>query len=323
MTLLLLLCLPVIIILMVCAYVFRICFYSPKDRTEDPYTLIPGEQYKQLGDVIIACTRVMDTTPCEWVKTQSFDGLDLSARYYHTADDAPTVIVMHGYHGNALRDGAGGFALAKKLGFNILVPDQRAHARSGGRVITFGIRERKDCASWVEYANARFGVRPVILAGLSMGAATVLMASDLDLPENVVGIMADCPYSSPAGIIRKVCKDRRLPDRFLYPFIKFSALLFGGFQLEETSAVQAVGNTNIPILLFHGDDDRFVPWEMSKKIASACVSPVQLEIIPDAGHGLCYMMDPVRYETSAVRFLWKIKALETYLIQNNFALKHR
>lgn len=307
-------------VIWICAYVFRICFYSPKDRIDDPYMLIPGEQYEELSNVIIACTSIMDKAPCQWVTTTSHDGLKLSARYYHTADDAPTVIVFHGYRGNALRDGAGGFALCRRLGFNVLVPDQRAHARSDGNVISFGILERYDVLRWIEYIG---GNRPIVLSGLSMGAATVLMTSDLDLPENVVCIMADCPYDSPGGIIKKVCRDRKIPDRLAYPFIKLTAKVLGRFDLEATSAAQAVKQAKVPILLIHGEDDRFVPCEMSRSIAKVCAAPVQLVTFPDAGHGLCYMIDSERYERETVRFFWKIPALEPYLEMNEFACIHR
>lgn len=300
----------------VTVYVYLQCFHSPADRKEDPYTLIEGEQYEALADVILECTRVMDKAPCEDVYITSYDGLKLHARYYHTQDGAPTVIVMHGYKGNALRDGAGGFALSRRLGFNVLVPDQRAHARSQGRVITFGIKERYDCLEWVKYINSRFSdALPVVLSGLSMGAATVLMTTDLDLPKNVVGIMADCPYASPAGIIRKVCTDRGFPEKLVFPFIRLAAKILGGFRISESAAVEAVKQAKVPILLIHGEDDRFVPCDMTKKIAAACASPVQLEIFPGAGHGLCYMTDPDRYEAAALQFLRGIPQISPYLPQ--------
>lgn len=300
----------------VTVYVYLQCFHSPADRKEDPYTLIEGEQYEALADVIIECTRLMDMAPCEDVYVTSYDGLKLHGRYYHTQNNAPTVIVMHGYKGNALRDGAGGFALSRRLGFNVLVPDQRAHARSEGRVITFGIKERYDCLEWVQYVNTRFGDHiPVVLSGLSMGAATVLMTADLDLPKNVVGIMADCPYASPAGIIRKVCADRGFPEKLVFPFVRLTARVFGGFSITESAAVEAVKQAKVPILLIHGDDDRFVPCDMTRKIAAACASPVQLEIFPRAGHGLCYMTDADRYEAAALQFLRSIPQLSPFLPQ--------
>ncbi len=310
------------IVLMISFYTFHTCFYSPANRSEDPYALLHGRQYEAVKEEIFACTRIMDKTPCEWVYTRSFDGLKLAGRYYHTADSAPLMILFHGYRSMTLRDSAGGFLLGKKLGLNVLAVDQRAHAESEGRVISFGILERKDCLSWLEFANNRFGTETrIILSGLSMGAATVLMASALVLPENVVGIIADCPYSSPADIIRKVCRDRHLPDKLAYPFIRLGARLYGGFDLEEITAYRAVKESKVPVLLLHGEDDRFVPCEMSRAIYSNCGDLAQLHTFPGAGHGLCYMVDPIRYETVTVRFFAELPGISEHLKANDYARK--
>lgn len=310
----------ILLIMGVSFYTFYICFYSRPDRTEDPYALMRGKQYQEVKDNIIACTRIMDKAPCEWVYTDSFDGLKLAGRYYHTADGAPLIILFHGYRSISLRDCAGGYILSKKLGFNVLAVDQRAHAESGGRVITFGICERKDCVSWVNFAVTRFGSDTrIILSGLSMGAATVLMASQLPLPGNVAAILSDCPYSSPADIIRKVCRDRHLPDHLAYPFIRLGAWIYGRFDLDSTTACNAVKDATVPILLIHGEDDRFVPCEMSKLIHKCCSSPSQLQTFPGAGHGLCYMVDPVRYEMITIRFLSALPDLKMHLEENEYA----
>lgn len=302
------------LVLAVSFYTFYVCFYSPKNRKDDPYSPISGPQYEDARDSIAACTRIMDHGEFEWVSTRAFDGLRLRGRYYHTQDDAPVMILFHGYRSASLRDCGGGYILGKKLGFNILAVDQRGHGGSDGRVISFGIFERKDCVSWTEYAIARFGLETrILLSGLSMGASTVLMASGLPLPANVVGIIADCPYSSPADIIRKVSRDRNLPDTLSYPFIRLGAWIYGRFDLEETTAARAVKNASVPILLFHGEDDRFVPCEMSNEIFEQCVSPARLHTFPEAGHGLCYMVDPLRYEAVTVDFLCSIPSLRSFL----------
>lgn len=307
------------IVLAIAYYTYRICFYSPQNRLEDPYSVMDGEQYAAVSDSILKCTRIMDSIPCEWVSIESYDGTRLSGRYYHMSDHAPVQLLLHGYRSMALRDCAGGHILARKMGFNILVADQRAHAKSEGKVISFGVRERKDCLCWVNYISQRFGNnRPIILSGLSMGAATVLMASELELPENVVAIMADCPYSSPSDIIRKVSVDMRYPAKLSYPFIWLGGLVFGGFKLTDSAAVQAVRNAKIPILLIHGEDDLFVPCDMSREIFKACASRAELHTFPGAGHGLSYMVDPMRYEDISVRFLWSIPELKEHLSQNAF-----
>ena len=284
---------------------YRKAFYSPKMRHEDIYALPQGEQYEKERPRMLSLIRQMNDIPYETVSVSARGGTVLSARYYRVQDGSPLQIQFHGYRGTALRDFCGGNKLARESGQNTLVVDQRAHGKSGGTTITFGIRERLDCLSWVEYANQRFGSdTPVVLSGVSMGAATVLMAAGLELPANVRGIIADCPYSSPEAIIRKVCReDMHLPPALAMPFIRLGARLFGHFNLRETSAVQAVENTAIPILLLHGEDDRFAPCDMSRDIFEACTGDKTLITFPDAGRGLSYIADTETYGGAVSRFV--------------------
>jgi fermentation-respiration switch protein FrsA (DUF1100 family) len=277
-----------------------------------------GEQYEALLDGIFHCTRRMEEAPCQYVPIRSWDGVQLSARYYHHADGAPLLILFHGYRSMALRDSAGGYSLGKKSGMNVLAVDQRAHGRSGGRTITFGIKERKDCLSWIQFANRKFGAdTSIIISGLSMGAATVLMATGLTLPDNVAGVIADCPYDSPAGIIQKVAAEEGYPPKLVYPFVRLGALLFGHFRLTETTALDAVSNSRTPILLIHGSDDRFVPCVMSETLATS--NPLcSLHIFPNAGHGLSYTSDPKRYEAVVFSFLTSLPMLQEHMKNSEY-----
>ena len=202
-------------------YSYRTAFYSPKKRKKDDYAIPKGAQYEKERQRMLSLIRQMDEIPYEAVTISAQDGTKLAVRYYHVRDGAPLQIQLHGYRGTALRDFCGGNKLARESGQNTLVVDQRAHGKSGGTTITFGIRERLDCLCWVEYASQRFGSDTLVfLSGVSMGAATVLTASELELPANVVGIIADCPYSSPEAIIRKVCQqDMHLPPVLVMPSV--------------------------------------------------------------------------------------------------------
>jgi fermentation-respiration switch protein FrsA (DUF1100 family) len=304
--------------LLVSGYCYYICFYSPSNRKEDPYEAMKGEQYEALLDGIFHCTRRMEEAPCQYVTIRSWDGVQLSARYYHHADGAPLLILFHGYRSMALRDSAGGYSLGKKSGMNVLAVDQRAHGRSGGRTITFGIKERKDCLSWIQFANRKFGAdTSIIISGLSMGAATVLMATGLTLPDNVAGVIADCPYDSPAGIIQKVAAEEGYPPKLVYPFVRLGALLFGHFRLTDTTALDAVSNSRTPIPLIHGSDDRFVPCEMSETLATS--NPLcSLHIFPNAGHGLSYTSDPKRYEAVVFSFLTSLPMLQEHMKNSEY-----
>ena len=282
---------------------YRKCFYSPKWGRCDPYDPMKGEQYEAVAKTLYRIISIMERYPWEDVAIKSVDGITLRGRYYHFADSAPLLILCHGYRSNALRDCCGAHMLARKLGCNALVIHQRAHGESGGRTITFGIRERSDVVKWTEYAQERFGPEtPIILFGLSMGAATVLMGCAEGYPDNVRGIIADSPYSSPADIIKKVCKDEGYPP-FLFVFTALGARIFGGFKLRSCTALEAVKHSNIPILLIHGEDDRMVPCDMSRMIAEACPANCSILTIPGAGHGLGYMTDPPAYERAVTEFL--------------------
>lgn len=254
-------------------------------------------------DPMLHLAEELEGCESESVSIRSRDGLTLCGRYYHISDQNHLEILFHGWRSNALRDGCGGAKLARDAGYNLLIVDQRAHGSSDGNTITFGVKEKYDCLDWVNYAIDRFGndVR-ILLGGVSMGAATVLMASSLPLPPNVVGITADCPYSSPEAIIRKVCRDMGIPDRLGYPFVRISARLIGRFSLADSGAVEAVRHAKVPIMLMHGEEDDFVPFSMSLEILDAIASDKKFLAIPRAGHGLAYFYDTETYTREVTAF---------------------
>ena len=204
MLLLILLCLLVAVVLGGSYYAYRVAFYSPMKGRED-VKFNPRETYTPYREEMRRIYRNLKDLPCEYVATTSYDGLTLSGRYYHVKDGAPLDICFHGYRSSPLTDFSGGSELCFQMGHNLLLIDQRAHGRSQGRTITFGIQERQDLLKWTDYAIDRFGSEVnIFLFGISMGGATVLLASELDLPDNVKGIIADCPYASPILVLRSL-----------------------------------------------------------------------------------------------------------------------
>ncbi|MBR5230185.1 MAG: alpha/beta hydrolase [Firmicutes bacterium] len=283
-------------VLLFAYYGYCRCFYSPMKNRSKKYKLPHGDQYKKEWQTMEQLMTELEAIDFEQVYTNSFDGLKLAARYYQVSDDTPLHIQFHGYHGSAIRDFCGGNKIARENGCSTIVPDARGHGKSDGTTISFGINERKDVLSWINYARQRFGAnRPIIIEGVSMGAATVLMAADLDLPDNVIGIVADCPYSSVKGIICKVARDMKLSPALMWPFVYLGARIFGGFNPNEISATEAIKKSRIPVLLIHGENDLFVPCDMSRELADACDSEVILRTFPDAGHGLSYIVSTDLY----------------------------
>lgn len=284
-------------------YAYLKAFHSPKKRRL--LALTPkSEKDKELILSMKTSAESLKNEKFEPIYIFSNDKTKLFGRYYHIRDNAPLFIEFHGYKGAAFRDFAGGDMLFKTFGHNTLLVDQRAHGSSGGKSICFGIKERHDCLAWAKYATERFGNIPIFLVGISMGGATVLMASNLELPSNVKGIIADCPYSSPKEIICKVCKkDLRLPPKLIYPFIKIGAIIFGGFNPNKSSAVESVKSTKIPILLIHGKGDTFVPCEMSEKIYQSCTGEKYICTVDGAEHGMAFLYDMSKYEHTIKNFI--------------------
>lgn len=276
----------------------------------DERSLPKGEQFEPYHSTITSCVDQVLEVPYETVEIVSYDGLRLRGRYYHLTDGAPLVLFFHGYRCSSLRDGNGIFLYTRKLGYNVLLVDQRAHGNSEGKTITFGVKERFDCKKWVEYVVERFGIeQKVYLSGLSMGAATVLMASDVGLPENVIGILADCPYSSPKEILCTVMRKLGFPAKPTYYLAKLSAKLIGRFDVEETSALEAVKRSQIPTLIIHGDADDFVPCSMSMDCQLAGEDHIELLLIKGAGHGMSHCVDTPSYEKTLLRFFEKTQQI--------------
>ena len=288
--------------LCLCAYCYIFAF-RVSARRQSKEDEVPPSPYREK---VMENINSLLFKPFENVETQSFDGLSLKGRYYHFKDGAPIAIIMHGYRSNYCRDGNGGFKICTNYGLNVLLPDQRAHGKSGGKTITFGIKERFDCVSWTNYLIDRFGEdTKIILVGLSMGASTVMMASDI-APQNVKGIIADCGFSSPKDILTEVAEQMKLPPKAAYFFTKLSARMFGSFDTEGASAVKSVANTDIPILFIHGENDDYVPCHMSKTCFDACKSEKYLLTVPNASHGMSYYIDTDKYTDMVNEFLDKV-----------------
>lgn len=293
------------IVAVLAAAFFAIAYYCYKTtfRTRPRPVLAPGqvdiptgrsfEPFRQQLTQWALQTRQL---PHEELEMTSFDGLKLHAKYYEYAPGAPVELMFHGYRSNGERDMSGGVQRCFLLGHSAVVVDQRGCGKSQGKTISFGILEHRDCLSWVELLSKRFGPNvKIILTGISMGAATVTMAAGRALPENVVGVIADCGFCSPQEIIRKVIVKKGYPEKAAYWMTRASARIYGGFGLESYSSVEALKTCKVPVIFFHGEKDQLVPAYMSQKMYEACASRKKLVTIPGAAHGLSYPMEPDRY----------------------------
>jgi len=294
-----------LLILLIAYICFRIVFYVPRknEKISDELPVPTGKIYEPYHDMMRHWIKEARGFKQEHFYIKSFDGLTLHAKYFEYEPGAVMEIMFHGYRGSAERDLSGGIQRCFALGRSVLLVDQRTSCGSEGNVISFGINEHRDALAWVDFAVKHFGSNiKIVLTGISMGASTVLMAAGKELPENVVGVLADCGFSSAKEIIKKCAGDLKIPANLIYPFIKLGAKLFGHFNLEEYTPLDAMKTCKLPVIFFHGEDDAFVPCYMSQEVYEACKSPKKIITIPKAGHGLVYVVNNDLYFNSVVEF---------------------
>lgn len=251
-----------------------------------------------------------------WLKQQSYeevsimsdDGLKLVGRIFPRKDSKKIVICFHGYTSKGMSDyvGLSKYYLEEK-GFNMLLVDERAHGDSEGEYIGFGCLDRFDALKWINFVVDRFGSDcEILLHGTSMGGATVLMTSGLDLPKNVKGIVSDCAFTSAwnvfSALIRKIY---HIPP---YPVINIASKICkktAGYEFDECNSAEEVKKAKVPILFIHGDDDTFVPCRMCYEIYENCSAPKDILIVEGAGHGESYYKETEKYEEKLSNYIEK------------------
>ena len=238
------------------------------------------------------------------IETVAHDGTRLVGHYIPCENAERLIIAVHGWRSSWDKDFGLISDFFRNNGCSVLYVEQRGQNNSGGDYMGFGLVERYDCIDWVHAAKEQLNNElPVYLCGVSMGAATVLMASGDGLPEEVHGIIADCGFTSPEEIWHHIArKNLHVPyitKKYIADAMCKHKLLVGA---NEYSTVTALKNAKVPVLFIHGSADKFVPIEMTYKNYAACASPKDLLVVPGAGHALSYYVEPVRYEETVKRF---------------------
>ena len=279
------------------------CRRSPVPDFTKPAVIAQWGREDQTEEILAGITLMQDA---EDVFLPSYDGLRLHGQLLQQPGAKGTILLFHGYRSSWIIDFSIVLPYYYSLGYNLLAVDERAHGQSEGVYITFGIHERRDAATWAQYAAMHFGPEhPLFLGGLSMGATTVLLASCFDFPANVRAIIADCGFTSPYEIAKSVLRRDapKAPVSLLLPLCSLVTRLFAGFGLRDGSTIDAVRESRYPILFLHGTGDTFVPYEMTKRAFDACTAPKRLILVDGAEHGKSYVKEPDRVRQELKAFL--------------------
>lgn len=221
-------------------------------------------------------------------------------------------ICVHGYHDTYESMGA----IAQwyhQQGWNVLLPDQRGHGNSQGSYVGWGYDERLDVVGWANYAARKDPKAEIVLHGVSMGAASVLMAAGGPLPRQVRAVVSDCSYTSieaqmrhmltRGALVEKSTGGIPLPAGLLFRALRKATLRRSGYDLREAAPIQAVARSKTPTLFIHGVEDDCVPAAMMGKLYQAARCPKRFLWTPGAGHAACVGTDPELYWSAVSDFL--------------------
>lgn len=243
----------------------------------------------------------------ERIVIMASDGTKLEGHYYERKKNAPLVIFFHGFRSHSYVDGVPIYKIAQKEKWNVLLVSMRAHDESEGNIFTLGVKERYDCVNWANWAAKHFGREtPIFLMGISMGASVAMMSSNLGLPKSVRGIIDDCGFTSTMEMIDMNCKSHLpdyIPTRMFDFFVEMGTSVWGHFCISKADACKAVSQTDIPILIIHGDRDTQAPLSMAYRLYDSCSSEKQLYVVHGANHAESYRKDPEGYENVIAQFV--------------------
>lgn len=267
---------------------------------------LKGTAWDRYYNEITKGIRWIEKNKRERVEIISRDGLRLVGRLTLNPKAKGIVLMFHGYRTHPEVDFSVDSYVYYNAGNHILHIDQRASGESEGKYIGFGVLEAKDCKLWCEYVGGRFGEDfPIILAGLSMGGATVLMAVGENLPRSVCRIISDSAFSSPAEVIKNTIKNgyKLKGAGIMTRGIDFWARAGAHFSLYGHDLSEILKNNEIPLFLIHGKRDSVVPWEMSQRAYDASRGQKKLLLVEEANHGTGYLVDTKSYKAYLEEFV--------------------
>lgn len=222
-------------------------------------------------------------------------------------------VCLHGYADTYEAMGAQGLWY-HRAGWNVLLPDQRGHGRSGGACIGWGYLERLDILGWINWILRRDPEARIVLHGASMGGATVLMVTGGPVPRQLKAVISDCAYTTFEEEAKHVLKNSGsslapdvpvpAPAGLLFSALRKATLRHAaGFDLRDAAPIEAVKQSKTPTLFIHGVADDFVPAPMMGRLYQAAACPKRFLWVPEAGHVAAVGADPDLYWSAVSEFL--------------------
>ena len=238
----------------------------------------------------------------------AIDQARLHASFIPSGEDSHRyAIVIHGVFDN--NEGNGVYVKHYlEEGINCLIPDLRGFGKSEGKYVGYGYDDRLDILEWIYWTIKRDPKASILLHGMSMGAATTLMATGERLPNNVKAAIADSSYTTlreQFAATYKSFKGSFMPIPIMLVLARIIIYIRAGYDINEVNPIEAVTRSETPTLFIHGDDDPVIDPQMCSRLYEAAKCPKQYCMILGAGHIEGVVRDPANYWGKIKSFLEK------------------
>lgn len=279
--------------------------YSEKAAWEQFYERHPD--LKQWADSIRGIsTSGNNDAPLKKAWITNADGDSIRVYYLPARNQTMrTAVLAHGYTDCGISMMHIAYMYNHDLGYNVVTYDQYAHGESEGKMIQMGWKDRKNLIQCARLAYKMYG-DSIVMHGISMGGATVMMASgDETLPHYVRAVVDDCGYTSVWDEFSGELKNQfSLPAFPLLHVTSGMCKLLNGWSFGEASALDMVSEAKVPMLFIHGGNDDYVPTAMVHPLYEACPSKHKsLWIAPNSTHAQSYKDHPKEYTEKVREFL--------------------
>lgn len=287
--------------------------FMEKTQVFETVTNTSIEALVQTDDIQNNRSRSINETK-EWLASASAETLFVTtedgyrlkaAAFAPETESSRWALLLHGYTGWKEELYPIAFQYVKQ-GYHVLVPDMRCSGESEGDFIGMGWTDRLDNQLWLSEILSRDEHAQIVIHGQSMGASCALMMTGEELPAQVRAIVSDCAYTDAWQMFAKQMADWfSLPSFPLLDSMNLMLQLRGGYDLKDASAISAIKNTSLPILIIHGEADDMIPVSMAYELYDAAAGEKELLIIPGAGHAQAADKNPKLYYDTVFGFLEK------------------
>ena len=280
---------------------YKVVFYTPWKGQNSDFNKVKNVNYNGISGKVNEQVNQVLKLPYEDLYVTSYDGLRLHAYLYRSNNSKDYIILFHGYRRTARRNFAGLTLDLLKENKNVILIEHRGHGNSEGHQSTFGQKEQYDVVSWVNYAKEHFGRDSrYVVAGVSLGAAAVLMAAD-KLDEDVK-IIADSPYYSIKDVFKQTIRQYKLWTGFFYPLAVYIARAYCHMSLK-TDVPGAIKNSKCMIYIIHSRSDNLVSYTVSEQICEENKDHMKVALFDDVEHGFAYLRQTEKYREVFFDFL--------------------